>query len=222
MPDAGRYRSLWDWRRQVGGLYAAARDSGAGEAGWLAWRAARDHLFRYHDQSPLDRDQQAGFGALPFFPYDPALRFAVGLDPITTAAFAMPAGDDGDVRLQPFAQTKGLAGLLGRELTLFWIEGYGGGVFLPFADATTANAISAGATYGGGRYLLDTIKGADLGSEPDGRLVLDFNYAYNPSCSYSDRYVCPLSPAVNRVPSPVRAGERVDLLSPAPHAGGTG
>ena len=217
MPDAGRYGSLWDWRRQVGGLYAAARDSGAGEAGWLAWRAARDDLFRLHDQSPLDRGQQAGFGTLPFFPYDPAVRFAVGLSSVTTAAFAMPAGDDGDVRLQPFAQTEGLAGLLGRELTLFWIEGYGGGVFLPFADAT-----NGGVTYGGGRYLLDTIKGADLGSEPDGRLVLDFNYAYNPSCSYSDRYVCPLAPAVNRAKGAVRAGERVDLPASAPTAEGTG
>ena len=58
-----------------------------------------------------------------------------------------------------------------------------------------------------GRYLLDTIKSADLGAAPDGRTVLDFNFAYNPSCAYSDRYVCPLAPRANRLPAPVRAGE---------------
>jgi len=60
-------------------------------------------------------------------------------------------------------------------LELYWLEGYGGGVFLPFADGTTGRE-----TYGGGRYLLDTVKGSDLGTD-GGRLVLDFNFAYNPS-----------------------------------------
>jgi len=80
---------------------------------------------------------------------------------------------------------------------------YGGGVFLPFADATSGRE-----TYGAGRYLLDTIKGADLGAVPDGQAVLDFNFAYNPSCAYSNRYVCPLAPRGNRLPAPVRAGEQ--------------
>ena len=89
-----------------------------------------------------------------------------------------------------------------QELALYWLEGYGGGVFLPFADATGRTQ-----TYGGGRYLLDTVKGADLGDE-DGRLVLDFNFAYNPSCAYDPRWVCPLSPPENRLAVEVRAGER--------------
>jgi hypothetical protein len=83
------------------------------------------------------------------------------------------------------------------------IEGYGGGVYLPFADAT-----SGATSYGGGRYLLDTVKGADLGME-EGRLVLDFNFAYNPSCAYDPRWTCPLPPPANRLPVDVRAGERV-------------
>ena len=82
------------------------------------------------------------------------------------------------MRLRPFARTDGLAAALGRELTLFWVEGYGGGVFLPFADATSGRE-----SYGGGRYLLDGIKGADLGFAADGRAVLDFNFAYFPSCA---------------------------------------
>ena len=88
------------------------------------------------------------------------------------------------------------------ELELYWLEGYGGGLFLPFADATRGTE-----TYGAGRYLLDTVKGADLGAE-DGRLVLDFNFAYNPSCSYDDRWACPLTPSPNRISAPIRGGER--------------
>ena len=88
-------------------------------------------------------------------------------------------------------------------LDLYWLDGYGGGVFLSFADATSGSE-----TYGAGRYLLDTVKGADLG-ETDGRLVLDFNFAYNPSCAYDPRWVCPLAPPGNRLTVPVRAGERL-------------
>ena len=88
------------------------------------------------------------------------------------------------------------------ELELYWLEAYGGGLFVPFADAT-----SGAETYGAGRYLLDTVKGADLGGE-DGRLVLDFNLAYNPSCSYDPRWACPLAPPANRLAVPVRAGEQ--------------
>ena len=89
-----------------------------------------------------------------------------------------------------------------QELAVFWLDAYGGGVFLPFTDGTSGSD-----TYGGGRYLLDTVKGADLGEE-DGRLVLDFNFAYNPSCAYDPRWVCPLSPPENRLPVAVRAGEQ--------------
>ena len=73
---------------------------------------------------------------------------------------------------------------------------------MPFADATSGDE-----TYGAGRYVLDTIKGADLGVDGD-RLVLDFNFAYNPSCSYDPRWVCPLAPPANRLAVAVRAGER--------------
>ena len=74
---------------------------------------------------------------------------------------------------------------------------------MPFRDGT-----SGGETYGAGRYLLDTVKGADLGTAPDGRLVLDFNFAYNPSCAYDPKWVCPLAPPPNRLDPEIRAGER--------------
>ncbi len=88
------------------------------------------------------------------------------------------------------------------KLTLFWVEGYGGGLFLPFKDATAGVE-----TYSGGRYLYDTIKGADLGAD-ETEIVLDFNFAYNPSCAYDSRWVCPLSPPENTLPIKVTAGEQ--------------
>ena len=193
------FPALWDWRRRIAALYAAIRAEADPQAAWEHWRGARDELFRTHPQTPLD----PGAAAPEYFLYDPALRLAATLAPLDAPVEFFPAGEDGELPMRPFARTVGLAGALGGELTLYWLLGYGGGVFLPFADATSGRD-----TFGAGRYLLDTIKGADLGSLPDGRAVLDFNFAYNPSCAYSPRWVCPLAPAANRLPAAVRAGER--------------
>ena len=95
-------------------------------------------------------------------------------------------------------------------LAVYWIDVYGGGLFLPFRDAT-----SGGETYGAGRYLHDTVKGSELLLLDDtdehgysgGQALLDFNYAYNPSCAYDPRWVCPLTPPENRLAVAIRAGE---------------
>ncbi len=204
----GGYPTLWDWRRRVSDLYGAVRAEPDPVRAWTSWREARDRLFRVHPQSPLEPATRDRFAALPYFDYDPALRFAVEIEPHASAPVAAEAGHDGALTLTPFGRTQGLAEALGGELTLYWLAGYCGGVFLPFADAT-----SGVETYGGGRYLLDTIKSADLGSDERGRTVLDFNFSYNPSCSYSPAYVCPLSPPANRLRRPVRAGERAPQVA---------
>ncbi len=168
----------------------------------MHWRTVRDAMFRNHPQSPVEPGCR--FKGLEVFPYDPALVFHVKHCPITDAPIeTVQAGVEGTISMQPFARSQGLQAKLGGELTFYWLLGYGGGVFLPFADATSWRD-----TYGAGRYLLDTIKGADLGSTPEGLVVLDFNFAYNPSCAYSPRYVCPMAPLANRLPMPVTAGER--------------
>jgi uncharacterized protein (DUF1684 family) len=203
--------TLWDWRRRVADLYAAVRANPDPASAWDHWRGVRDGLFRDHPQTPIEAGTT--FTALPFFPYDPALRFLVTLEPLNGPEEAFPAGADGELRMRPFGRSSGLRDALGGELTAYWLLGYGGGVFLPFADATSGRE-----TYGAGRYLLDTIKSADLGATPDGRTVLDFNFSYNPSCAYSPRYVCPLAPRANRLPGPVRAGEKAPGTSAAPQA----
>jgi uncharacterized protein len=98
------------------------------------------------------------------------------------------------------------------SLSIYWLEVYGGGLFLPFRDMT-----SPAESYGGGRYLFDTIKGSNFlpvpGESGWKRIMLDFNYAYNPSCAYNDRWICPLAPVENRLAVPIRAGERKQQLS---------
>jgi hypothetical protein len=97
--------------------------------------------------------------------------------------------------------------LRGQQLMLpaLWIDGYAGGLFVPFKDTTSGHQ-----TYGGGRYLLDTIKSADLGSDLTAASVtLDFNYAYHPSCAYDPVWVCPLAPPESRLPIPLEAGEQL-------------
>src|SRR5207248_7924368 len=93
-------------------------------------------------------------------------------------------------------ELQGLGGL-----DVWWLVGYGGGLFVPMKDRLAGTS-----TYGGGRYVIDTVKGADLGGE-DGRLVVDLNFAYNPSCAYDPAWACPLAPAGNVVAAPVPVGE---------------
>ena len=84
------------------------------------------------------------------------------------------------------------------------MAGYAGGLFLPFRDATNGTE-----TYDAGRYLLDAAKGADLGTDPEGRLVIDFNFAFQPSCAFDPRWACPLAPPENWLDLAVSGGERI-------------
>jgi len=184
---------LLDWKRRVFDLYAHVRASDP-RHGWERWREVRAELFREHPQSPAP-----GYTDLTYFGYDPAFRFLAEVEPVEEQVLEIAGSAGSLTRFRRFALARFELG----TLELYWLEAYGGGVFLPFADETRGTE-----TYGAGRYLLDTVKGADLGGE-DGRLVLDFNFAYNPSCSYDDSWACPLSPTANRLPAEVRAGERI-------------
>ena len=203
MSDDGGRLALWDWRRRIAQLYAEVRAERDPVKAWWRWRETRDRLFREHPQSPLEPAERARFRGLAYGDYDRHLRFAVVLHPMAEPVSArFDAGRDGLLTLTSFARTEGLAAPLGSELLLFWIEGYAGSVFLPFTEAGTGET-----SYGAGRYLLDTLKGADLGSDPQGRGILDFNFAYNPSCAYSPRWACPLAPAENTLAIAIEVGE---------------
>lgn len=200
--------ALADWRRRVSETYAGIRSvpNHAMQA-WVGWRKIRDDLMKTHAMSPLNMNEQATFKELPYFDFDTDYRFLVDTKtPDDRTPETIELMDDGGLVIEPVLETVGLAEKLGGELTIYWLGGYGGGLFLPFGDATNGTT-----TYGGGRYLLDSIKGADLGQVEDGRMILDFNFAYNPSCAYSPRWSCPLAPGRNKLPGAVIAGEKHPL-----------
>jgi len=192
---------LLDWKRHVSELYARVRREPEPVAAWELWRRERERLFREHPQSPVPADERASYTGPHVFDYDPAWRLSAAVKSVAEQSFDLPSSDGGTMTMRRFA----VARAEGVELELYWLEGYGGGLYVPFADAT-----SGVSSFGGGRYLLDTVKGADLGID-GARLVLDFNFAYNPSCAYDPRWTCPLSPLDSRLEIPVGAGE---LLPP--------
>jgi uncharacterized protein len=192
---------LVDWRRRVGDAYRLPS--------LAAWRAERERLFREHPQSPVPPAERATFPGLRWYPPDPACRVPAALAPGDGAPVDIDTGgEDGVVRYRRIGSLR--FRLHGRNcaLTLLALVGYGSGLFVPFLDQT-----SAGETYGGGRYLVDTVKGTDAGClevvTGSAEVTIDFNYAYHPSCVYSPRWACPLAPPENRLPVAVRAGERL-------------
>jgi uncharacterized protein (DUF1684 family) len=199
--------TLLDWRRRVARMYAEVRSEPDPAAAHDHWRKTRDDLLRTHPDSPVPRQSRADYPGAPVAAYDPRLRFDVTVDTDVPAKhIEVPTGSDGVVPFDRIGRAH-LPG--GGDLDVWWLGSYGGGVFVPVKDATAGTA-----TYGGGRYLIDTVKGADLGGD-EGRLILDFNFAYNPSCAYDPEWACPLPPPGNIVARSLLAGE----LMPPPDAG---
>jgi uncharacterized protein len=186
---------LADWRERVARMYLSDVDL-------LGFRAARDELFRTHPQSAIPPDQRDSFTGLRYFPPNPACVAEVEVRAATGGMDIDTGGGDGVVHYRRV----GVADTPWGPLTLWWIEAYGGGLFLPFRDGTCGHE-----SYGGGRYLTDTVKGTfGRGVEvlSGSRVRLDFNYAYNPSCAYDDRWACPLAPEEDRVAARIEAGEQ--------------
>ncbi len=196
---------LLDWRRRVAELFVDLRRRPA-DAETLAWfRACKDTLFRAHPQSPIPAQERAAFSGLPYWPYDPDARVEARLSPDP----GPPAPADSPIPFERIGQLAFDFGGAPRRLPAFWIAGYAGGLFVPFRDATSGSE-----TYGGGRYLIDSLKSADLGTDfAKKTVILDFNYAYHPSCAYDPRWVCPLAPPDSRLPVPVYAGERLSTTA---------
>lgn len=217
--------TLADWRRAMATLYAEVRERAATdvEAALDHWRAERERLFREHPQSPVPATRRAAFRAR-HFDHDPALRFDVVVDEpealtdsldapgpgfgglgFGSLAIDLPVSAGGTMSFSRFGTVTIPFAEGPRRLDVYWMAGYAGGLFLPFRDATNGRE-----TYGAGRYLLDAAKSADLGpGRGPNHLILDFNFAYQPSCAFDPKWACPLAPPANRLDIPVRAGERL-------------
>jgi len=194
---------LWDYRRRVAALYAAVRADADPAHAWLRWRAGRDALFASHPQSPLEPARRAAFTGLAYFPYDSRWRIEATLEPAPAGPVEAGHSGTGTTTFRPMGTLRGESPAGEVSLALLWLDSYGGGVFLPFRDGTNGTC-----TYGGGRYLLDSAKGADLGHRGSS-IVLDFNFAFHPSCVHSPRWSCPLAPPSNLIGIAVEAGERL-------------
>jgi uncharacterized protein len=203
---------LYDFRRRVFAMYRERNEALlAGEDPaevCRRFRNERDELFATHPQSAYDEEQRRAFRGLEYFPYDPeACVEAVAETNVEPGRLLIETSNEAALPMTRVGILRFNIGGDRCELALFWIDVYGGGLFLPFRDAT-----APAETYGGGRYLFDTVKGSDFIQLPDRagevRLLLDFNYAYNPSCAYNYRWSCPLAPLENRLPVSIRAGEK--------------
>jgi uncharacterized protein len=206
------YLDLYDFRLRVAALYHERRQallSGQdAETVLQRFRQGRDELFAHHPQSALDEGQRRVFRGLHYFPYNPELCFEVEIDTaVAPTQLTVAMNADESMTMTTVGQVHFTVQGESVALSIYWLNIYGGGLFLPFRDATCPAE-----SYGGGRYLFDTIKGSDFlpAKGKNGRIgiLLDFNYAYNPSCAYNDRWVCPLAPVENRLPVPIRAGEK--------------
>ena len=193
--------TLLDWRRRVAAIYADVRATADADPALAltTYRAARDDLFRIHPDSPLPAADRATFPGIPGWDHDPDLRFEAVVEPVDPEPAPATSLSGHAFDLVRVGRVRLPVG----DLAVYWISVYGGGIFVPFRDGTSGTE-----TYGAGRYLIDTIKGADLGGTDD-RLVLDFNYAYHPSCAYDARWVCPLASRENWLEVSIRAGERL-------------
>jgi uncharacterized protein (DUF1684 family) len=160
------------------------------------FRKEKDEFFRTDPHSPLTPEQRPAFRGLAYYPEEPELRIEGRLD---------PPPEEGEVRMPTSTggeQVYRRAGVVrfsveGRaaEITLYAASG-DHELFLPFRDATSGQE-----TYPAGRYLA-------VERPTGGRVVIDFNHAYNPYCAYNERWSCPLPPPENWLEVPIRAGER--------------
>jgi uncharacterized protein (DUF1684 family) len=175
---------LAGWRRTVAELYAAVRAQDDPRRAHELWRHGRDDLFRSHPQSPLSPGDPLRATGLPYWPYDSALRFEVPLLPAERELSLSVPTNDGIMPMDRIGCVR-LPAPLDAIIDVWWVR-----------------------QYGGGRYALDTAKGADLGGR-DGSLVIDLNFLYHPSCRYDDAWQCPLAPPGNTIATPITAGERL-------------
>ncbi len=166
------------------------------------FRLDKDEFFKTMPGSPIPELEREAFEGLPYYPVDESMVFeGLPLEPYAgdePSNFQIPTSDG---KVRPAHR----AGVLGfeldgarRQLTAYTFDGGDGvALFVPFLDQTSGTE-----TYGAGRYL-------DLEPEDDGTYTLDFNLAYHPSCVYDMKFSCPLTPAENRLPVRIEAGERL-------------
>ena len=162
----------------------------------IEFRTQKDHFFRHDPDSPIPEHLRASFNGLDYYPPDPTLDLELDIEPADGNRVLLETSDGAQRRYRKAVKVHFEVDGEMVELTLLAADsGHDHGLFLPFRDATSGKE-----TYGAGRYL-------DVDAPTGGKVRIDFNLAYSPSCAYDDRYSCPLPPVENWLKVPIRAGE---------------
>lgn len=160
-----------------------------------AFRAEKNDFFGGHPQSPLTREQRKDFHGLNYFPENDSLRLEVKVDEYPVKPTFEMQTSTGDVQIyEKFGKFSFMVDGARAELTIYQSQH---GYFLPFVDS-----LAGSETYPAGRYL-------EPEPLPGGRFLVDFNLTYNPYCAYNEMWSCPITPAENRLPVAIRAGEKL-------------
>ena len=161
------------------------------------YRQRRDEFMRTNEHSPLTDRQRDNFVPLDYFDENPNLVFVLDVDKdVPTDPVELPTTTGTTKEYVPFGRVS--FEVDGELATLVvYREPERGRLIAPFRDATSGTE-----TYGAGRTV-------DPQERPDGKLSLDFNYAYGPYCQYNDNWVCTIPPMENWLRVPIRAGEKL-------------
>ena len=163
------------------------------------FREKRDQFFKGDPHSPLKESDRKKFKGLIYYPID--LKYAMtGLiekyPPEPKPLYVnLPTNKGRERQYVKYGRFR--FKWEGKEYVLQIYRPLGGGeLFLPFKDKTSGTE-----TYPEGRYLY-------IEAMPGGKMLIDFNRAYNPFCEYNEKYACPFAPVENWLDITVRAGEK--------------
>src|SRR5207237_8906864 len=114
--------TLLDGNRRTFDLYGQVLARDDPRAAWELWRATRDELFATHEQSPLPPERRAAKTAIPFFDYDPAMRFAVELVQAEPETYEIASSRDGTYSFTRFARAPLHIAGQAVGLEVYWLE----------------------------------------------------------------------------------------------------
>ena len=164
-----------------------------------AFREKRDRFFKQDAHSPLKETDQKKFKGLLYYPID--LKYAVtgSIEKYPTDPkpiyVNLPTNKEREKKYVKYGRFK--FKLDNKEYILHIYRPLGGGeLFLPFKDKTSGIE-----TYPEGRYV-------NIEPMPGGKVLIDFNRAYNPFCEYNEKYTCPFAPGENWLGIEIRTGEK--------------
>lgn len=200
-----KQRSWWVIVCLVCGFYCvASAQTSEYEKRILEDRKTKDKDFRKGKESPIPKKERGDFTGLVYFPVDSMYRVQARLVKDTLQrTFEMKTST---TRLPVYrVYGKLVFKLKGEDCVLTVYQSmdllrnpvYKDYLFVPFTDLTTDES-----SYGAGRYI-------DMRISDNEIVWIDFNTAYNPYCAYSDQYSCPITPAENKLPVRVEAGEKI-------------